>query len=66
MNGTKKSSKNGKALRQTDDSQIASSETNARLVSDTLQPLLNAGLRLPPSGYLLRRGRGGVVVEKLD
>jgi hypothetical protein len=66
INKAKKSTRNGKALLQTDDFQIASSDRNARLVSDALQPLLKAGLRFPRTGYLLRKGRGGVVVERLD
>ena len=39
-------------------------DTNAALVVDTLWPLVQKGtLALPRGGYLLRRGRGRIIVQ---
>ncbi len=39
-------------------------DKNAALIADTLVPLIEQGkLRIPRGGYLLRRGRGRVIVE---
>ena len=40
-------------------------DKNAALIADTLIPLIEANkLRIPRGGYLVRRGRGRVVVER--
>ena len=42
-------------------------DRHAQSVSETLQPLINAGkLRIPRGGYILRRGRGRVIIERPD
>ena len=42
-----------------------SSDKNARTITDALQPLIKAGkLRIPRGGYLVRRGRGRVIIER--
>ena len=42
----------------------AASDGNAALVVDTLWPLVQQGtLAIPRGGYLIRRGRGRIVVE---
>ena len=42
-------------------------DKNADLVADTLSSLAQAGkLRIPRGGYLVRRGRGRVIVERPD
>ena len=41
-------------------------DNNAKLIVDTLEPLAKAGsLRIPRGGYLVRRGRGRVIVERV-
>jgi hypothetical protein len=41
------------------------SDKNARTITEALQPLIKAGrLRIPRGGYLLRRGRGRVIIER--
>ena len=43
----------------------AQSDANAALIVDTLWPLLQEGtLAIPRGGYLLRRGRGRIIVER--
>jgi len=40
-------------------------DKNATIITDVLTPLITQkGLRIPRGGYLLRRGRGRVIVEK--
>ena len=40
-------------------------DKNAALIADALQPLIETNkLRIPRSGYFLRRGRGRVIVEQ--
>lgn len=40
-------------------------DKNARTITEALQPLIKNGkLRIPRGGYLLRRGRGRVIVER--
>ncbi len=44
---------------------IESEDVNAVLIADTLFPLiLNNKLQIPRGGYLVRRGRGRVIVER--
>ncbi len=39
---------------------------NAALITNTLEPLAKQGkLRIPRGGYLVRRGRGRVIVERV-
>ena len=39
-------------------------DPNAEMIVDVLWPLVQAGtLRIPRGGYLLRRGRGRIIVE---
>jgi len=39
---------------------------NAKLIADTLDPLVKAGtLRIPRGGYVVRRGKGRVIVERV-
>ena len=41
-------------------------DRNAKLIGETLEPLAKAGtLRIPRGGYLVRRGRGRVIVERV-
>ena len=41
-------------------------DRNAKLIADTLDPLVKAGtLRIPRGGYVVRRGRGRVIVERV-
>ncbi len=40
-------------------------DKNAALIADTLIPLIEKnGLQIPRGGYLVRRGRGRVIVER--
>jgi hypothetical protein len=42
-------------------------DKNARAISDALQPLIETGkLSVPRGGYLVRRGRGRVIIERLE
>jgi hypothetical protein len=41
------------------------SDKNARTISEALQPLIEDGkLRIPRGGYILRRGRGRIIIER--
>ena len=41
-------------------------DANAAIIADTLEPLTQSGkLRFPRGGYLVRRGRGRVIVERV-
>ncbi len=41
-------------------------DANATLITNTLEPLAKSGkLRIPRGGYLVRRGRGRVIVERV-
>ena len=41
-------------------------DRNAKLIADTLDPLVKAGtLRILRGGYVVRRGRGRVIVERV-
>ena len=43
----------------------ADADTNAQTIVDTLWPLVQEGtLAIPRGGYLLRRGRGRIIVER--
>lgn len=43
----------------------ASSDQNAETIVDTLWPLVQQGtLAIPRGGYLIRRGRGRIIVER--
>ena len=43
---------------------VAKSDENATMIVDTLWPLVQQGkLAIPRGGYLLRRGRGRIIVE---
>jgi hypothetical protein len=43
------------------------SDKNARTITDALQPLIEGGrLSIPRGGYIVRRGRGRVIVERPD
>ena len=40
-------------------------DRNARTITEALHPLIEAGeLRIPRGGYILRRGRGRVIIER--
>ena len=40
-------------------------DKNAELITEALEPLIEShGLRIPRGGYILRRGRGRVIVER--
>ncbi len=42
-------------------------DKNAALIADTLIPLIEQNkLRIPRGGYVIRRGRGRVIVERPD
>ena len=44
---------------------VGSGDKNAVLITNALTPLIKQkGLRIPRGGYLLRRGRGRVIVER--
>ena len=41
-------------------------DSNAEIIANTLEPLTKQGkLRIPRGGYLVRRGRGRVIVERV-
>ncbi len=41
-------------------------DSNAEIIASTLEPLTKQGkLRIPRGGYLVRRGRGRVIVERV-
>ena len=43
----------------------ADADRNAALIADTLWPLVQQGtLAIPRGGYLLRRGRGRIIIER--
>jgi hypothetical protein len=43
----------------------AGSDQNARTITEALQQFIKAGeLRIPRGGYMLRRGRGRVIIER--
>ena len=43
---------------------VAKADENAAMIVDTLWPLVQQGtLAIPRGGYLLRRGRGRIIVE---
>jgi hypothetical protein len=47
------------------DSTGAGADRNARTITEALQQLIEAGeLRIPRGGYMLRRGRGRVIIER--
>ena len=47
-----------------DSQPAAQADANAALIVDTLWPLVQQGtLAIPRGGYLLRRGRGRIIVE---
>ena len=42
-------------------------DRNAELIVEALEPLIESdGLRIPRGGYIVRRGRGRVIVERPD
>ena len=42
-------------------------DANASLIVDTLWPLVQQGtLSIPRGGYMLRRGRGRIIVERMS
>jgi hypothetical protein len=44
---------------------VAGSDRNARTITEALQPLIEEGrLSIPRGGYVVRRGRGRVIVER--
>lgn len=52
--------------KQTADSANEPEDKDAKLIVETLEPLATAGrLRIPRGGYLVRRGRGRVIVERV-
>ena len=52
-------------LRKKPGKAVASEDKNAAVIADTLIPLIEQNkLRIPRGGYLIRRGRGRVVVER--
>ena len=54
-------------LRNQPPAMIEPDDNNAILIADTLLPLIeNNKLRIPRGGYLVRRGRGRVIVERPD
>mgnify|MGYP006124650827 CR=1 FL=1 len=51
--------------KQTKQPDSAPVDANAALITDTLEPLAKQGkLRIPRGGYVVRRGRGRVIVER--
>ncbi len=54
-------------LRKKPAENFAPEDKNAALIADTLIPLIERNkLRIPRGGYLIRRGRGRVIVERPD
>ncbi len=52
-------------LRQKPAGKLAPEDKNATLIADTLIPLIEKNeLQIPRGGYLVRRGRGRVIVER--
>ena len=52
-------------LRKQPTATAESDDNNATLIAATLLPLINQNkLRIPRGGYLVRRGRGRVIVEQ--
>ena len=52
--------------KQTQEPESAPVDTNAALITDSLEPLAKSGkLRIPRGGYLVRRGRGRVIVKRV-
>ena len=52
--------------KQSNEPDSAPVDANATLITDTLEPLAKQGkLRIPRGGYLVRRGRGRVIVERV-
>ncbi len=52
-------------LRQKPAEKLAPEDKNAALIADTLIPLIEKNkLQIPRGGYLVRRGRGRVIVER--
>ena len=44
---------------------VESTDKNANLIKDALQPLIEKNkLSIPRGGYLLRRGRGRLIIER--
>ena len=42
-------------------------DKNAQLIAEAVEALMTQkGLKIPRGGYLLRRGRGRVIVDKVD
>ena len=53
--------------RQAKQPESAPVDANAVLISETLEPLAKSGkLRIPRGGYLVRRGRGRVIIERAN
>ncbi len=51
--------------KQAKEPESAPVDTNAALITDTLEPLAKSGkLRIPRGGYHVRRGRGRVIVSR--
>ena len=43
----------------------AGADRHARTITDALHPLIQSGkLRIPRGGYVIRRGRGRVIIER--
>ncbi len=54
-------------LRKIPADDVATEDKNAAVIADTLIPLIEQNkLRIPRGGYLVRRGRGRVIVERPD
>jgi hypothetical protein len=52
-------------LASVDQAPSAGEDRNASIIADTLTELANAGnLAIPRGGYMVRRGRGRVIVER--
>lgn len=51
--------------KQAKEPENAPADANAAIITNTLEPLARSGkLRIPRGGYLVRRGRGRVIVER--